>query len=182
MAEISLMPWMWPPTAGPVCAVDGCGDFVWRERWCNKHYLRWKRTGDPLGSTAPTPAQRFWRKVDKTAPNGCWLWTGAARHKAGGYGTFNHGHGRGWIPAHRFALELAYGPIDDGLEVHHRCRTPACVNPEHLMAVTRSAHGREHRATHCHRGHDLSEHGYYRKDRTKTLAYCRACQRVRKAA
>lgn len=66
-------------------------------------------------------------------PNsGCVLWTGA--YNFGGYG-------RVWIEgkrraSHRVAYELAVGPIPDGLTIDHLCRTPACVNPMHLEAVT----------------------------------------------
>lgn len=31
-----------------ICAVDACTDSVVGHGWCDKHYRRWKRTGDPL--------------------------------------------------------------------------------------------------------------------------------------
>jgi hypothetical protein len=34
------------------CSIDDCGNRVVARGWCNKHYLRWKNTGDPLGSLA----------------------------------------------------------------------------------------------------------------------------------
>lgn len=36
----------------------------------------------------------------------------------------------------RFYFERARGPIPTGLQLDHLCRRPACVNPEHLEAVT----------------------------------------------
>ena len=51
---------------------------------------------------------RFWPKVDKDAPNGCWEWTAYRLPK--GYGQFTDGLGR-QIRAHRFAYELLVGPI-----------------------------------------------------------------------
>jgi hypothetical protein len=34
------------------CAVEDCAEILLRGRgWCNAHYLRWRRHGDPLGGT-----------------------------------------------------------------------------------------------------------------------------------
>lgn len=38
--------------------------------------------------------------------------------------------------AHRYAYELAYGPIAEGLVIDHLCRNKPCVRPDHLEAVT----------------------------------------------
>ena len=71
--------------------------------------------------------ERFVKRTDT-----CWLWTGA---KSNGYGVFKVGHvTKG---AHRWSYEWAEGVIPEGLQVHHKCRTPACVNPDHLKVVTR---------------------------------------------
>ena len=42
------------------------------------------------------------------------------------------------IPAHRFAYERCVGPIPDGLDIDHKCRTRSCVQPSHLEPVTRA--------------------------------------------
>lgn len=71
----------------------------------------------------------------------CWLWTGA---KTGGthgekYGQFKIGRGRDsrkTVMAHRAMYELFNGPIPCGMLVMHKCDTPLCVNPDHLMIGT----------------------------------------------
>lgn len=75
----------------------------------------------------PTPADRFWRRVTRTPT--CWIWRDGS-----GYGRFWDGERR--VAAHRYSYELHVGPIPAGYQVDHLCRVPACVNPEHLEAVT----------------------------------------------
>lgn len=65
-------------------------------------------------------------------PDGCWLWRGYAPN---GYGRMSiAGHMQS---THRIAYRLFVAPIPEGLDVCHRCDTPACVNPAHLFVGTR---------------------------------------------
>jgi hypothetical protein len=80
--------------------------------------------------SATTLESRFWSKVTKTET--CWIWTGS--DNAIGYGRISV-DGRLHY-AHRWSYEQARGPIPDGWVVDHLCRTPQCVNPSHLEAVT----------------------------------------------
>lgn len=64
--------------------------------------------------------------------SGCWLWSGKVDR---------YGYGKVWVSgareaiAHRVVYETVVGPIPDGLVIDHLCRTPACVNPDHLDPV-----------------------------------------------
>lgn len=75
--------------------------------------------------------EKFHRLI-QPASNGCWIWAGP--RDPYGYGNFSFG-GRE-ARAHRYSYELAKGFIHPGLVIDHLCRTPQCVNPSHLEAVT----------------------------------------------
>jgi len=70
----------------------------------------------------------------------CWLWT--AGRTGSGYGAFYPEAGTQML-AHRFAWVRANGPIPAGLQVCHRCDTPACVRLEHLFLGTAADNARD---------------------------------------
>jgi hypothetical protein len=69
-----------------------------------------------------------WDSVDKGHQTPCWIWRGQ-RDKLG-YAK------RGGQYVHREMWKKEHGPVPKGLELDHLCRIPACVNPDHLEAVT----------------------------------------------
>jgi hypothetical protein len=123
------------PAAKPTaCTEDGCDSAIYKRTICRKHYRRWLRDPSVERPSQRTPEQRFWEKVQKTPT--CWLWI-ASVNPGTGYGQFGLSHSN-MVGAHRYSYELAKGVVPDGYDVHHKCMTRRCVNPDHLEAVTRS--------------------------------------------
>lgn len=177
----------------PACSVTGCDTESFARGWCTKHYTRWYETGSlELGVRSPvTPPpppekrpieERFWEKVQRGQNH--WLWLGSKTKL--GYGTIWDSERQGKSMAHRVSWEIANGQkIPDGLVIDHLCRTPSCVNPEHLEVVTVAVNterglagevgGRKNRnKTHCPQGHPYSPENtyYYNEGRTRV---CRTC-------
>src|SRR5262245_30421803 len=69
---------------------------------------------------------RFWRLVNRS--DDCWLWTGGRGGRRGlEYGIFRRTPGAKHEPAHRIAYELLVGPIPEGFQLDHLCKTTLCV-------------------------------------------------------
>ena len=81
------------------------------------------------------PAVRFRRFFDVEEGDACWEWQG---------GKCNDGYGHFRVSALRqtkasiYAWELANGEeVREGYEIHHKCHNRGCVNPTHLLKVTK---------------------------------------------
>lgn len=116
------------------CEADGCHRPIDCKRLCKRHYQRLRIHGDPHAGEplriVGDDRARFMAKVDQSGD--CWLWT--AHVNADGYGVFRFDGQMGG--AHRFAYRLLVGPIPEGMELDHLCRTRHCVNPAHMEVVT----------------------------------------------
>lgn len=130
---------LFEPIAPRSCSTPSCERKHYGMGFCKRHYNR-SRSPNPR----PTVEQRFWRRVEKT--ENCWNWTG--QKFWAGYGRFNTEFHKGlptktWY-VHRYAYELLIGPIPDEMQIDHRCFNKACVNPDHLRAVTQKQNLENH--------------------------------------
>lgn len=150
-----------------------------REDNLAKSRLYFREHYKPIERYAPL-AERFRAKTRETE-SGCIEWTGCLSTQ--GYGRIRSNGVTHY--AHRLAYEWAKGPIPEGMQIDHLCRNRACVNPEHLEAVTHQTNvargvspmADQKRQTHCKRGHPLDGDNLYLTKAGKRQ--CRECIRLR---
>ncbi|MFE4635489.1 hypothetical protein ACFRJ1_19240 [Streptomyces sp. NPDC056773] len=93
----------------------------------------------------PAVRERYWAKVYKASPTGCWFFTGAISDT--GHASFRAASlpgrtRRGTVPGHLYGYQLAHGVIPrlgwDGESptVCHTCDNHSCQQPAHLRLGT----------------------------------------------
>lgn len=147
------------------CSIDGCEKPSKARGWCDAHWQRWRKYGDPLGRGERTryasPEEAFLARTEPIVGDpGCLIWTGATDSK--GYGSLGV-NGR-IVLAHRYAWERENGPIPAGMVLDHTCWNRACVNTDHLRLATRQQNSANLSGAHGGRKHDLPR-GVYRSGR-----------------
>ena len=75
-------------------------------------------------------------------------------------------------------------------DLHHRCEIRLCINPEHMLYLTRAAHNKithskglcvarlNANKTHCPKGHEYNTKNTYHRSNGDRV--CRTCGRLRK--
>lgn len=143
----ALRYWRWRD--GRLCSRSKCSEPEQANGLCARHYQGVRsgvkhpgqRLHPPRGLT---PRQRVaWYLaagvIEVPSADGCWRWSG---NTARGYGLLRSA-GRN-AQAHRFVYEAMTGQ-DAGEHLHHTCHNSLCVNPTHLIPMTKVEHSALHR-------------------------------------
>ena len=119
-----------------LCSVPDCNKKRHAKGFCNPHYQRFQRHGDPLKGRTPygEPLKFLEDAIKQASPDACIIWPYALDKD--GYGVLRK-DGKN-IGAHRLALILFTDISHDHLEAAHGpCHNPLCINPLHLRWATR---------------------------------------------
>lgn len=121
------------------CSICGGGKPVYCRGWCRMHYWRWQKYGSPYVTINRPPGLtlletfQWYMPGDPPDDSSCWLWSGGA-FSEDGYGLV--GFEGKMLRAHVISYRLFIGDVPDTHLIRHRCDTPPCVHPLHLLSGT----------------------------------------------
>lgn len=122
-----------------LCSIPDCGKPARLTLYCDKHYARFRKYGDPLytkGGARGEPMRFYHEVVLAHKSDDCLTWPYA--NNGHGYGRINVG-GRKLAYVHRMACEAIHGPPPSPKhDAAHSCGRGGqkCVNPKHLRWAT----------------------------------------------
>jgi hypothetical protein len=125
------------------CAVKDCKRPHSAFGYCEPHYARFKRHGDPNAGIADRGAGlAFIEDVLSRKPtNACIEWFRPFRGKSRKSYASVSVDGKSW-PAHRYVCFRAHGPEPHpNMETCHSCANKRCINPQHLRWGTEADNG-----------------------------------------
>ena len=164
------------------CAV--CGVIFKSKTRANRRYCGRKCMGESaqrgdykVGPEARPAMDRIAENINIDPITNCWIWTGCltvggAKLGSGGYAKIKVGEKH--TLGHIVSYEAHHGPVPEGLELDHKCRNRACVNPDHVEAVDHRINmirspitfaGINAAKTHCVNGHSFTEENTYLRPR-----------------
>lgn len=154
---------------GMTCSLDGCSKLVFSRGWCQMHYARWLRHGDP--SFTRTPG----RETGRRTRGGPYIYI-----RLPGCPLADSG---GWIAEHR-AVMWALGLLVNKTDlVHHVNGDKTDNRRENLEVLSASEHMSHHQAarrgTHCKNGHEMTPENTFVRKGQPNRRECRECQRER---
>lgn len=112
------------------CSVDGCNNPPKARGWCEAHYQRLRRYGDPTGGgplTTPRGKPReFFEAALIYQADDCLIWPYGRRGYTGYASMGSQG-------VHRLVCERVHGPPPSSShQAAHSCGVRNCVNPRHI--------------------------------------------------
>lgn len=149
------------------CTIDDCTSKHFGKGYCQKHYSRVRRHGDPLnvGHGGRTPQPVAERIAQRSAPDGdCLIYQSGQTTRSGHVLIFRDGQ---YVGVHRAAWESANGPVPEGLCVCHHCDRPRCVNVEHLFLGTHADNNADRDRKGRHVALQGSKNGFAKLDEAK---------------
>jgi hypothetical protein len=126
------------PPPKPLCKVEGCQKVSDKAGYCNSHYLRLRRNGDPLaGKKGRGVVLNYLKSLIGVDTKECvfWPWKESLSESGRAVVRFQSQN----MSASRAVCILAHGP-SDGVRTHaaHSCGNGhlSCINPNHLRWAT----------------------------------------------